>query len=259
MTALRALAIVALACGLATADTSARAKADATAAYQEGQRRYLDEDYVGAAKQFEIAYDKDPDPAYLFNIAQAYRLAKQCVRSAEYYRSFLDKAAKPPNADVVRGYIKEMDDCARTEAAKSAPPAKPVVAPPPPTPPPAIADTPADHDKLWQRSRLALFGVGGLGLVVGAINTYYVQHVEGLREKAACTVDCDQWNDTSARAANDLDKRGRRDQAYMIAGYAVGAAAIAGGVVMTLLRRGKREAPLAIAPARGGAVVQLRF
>jgi len=248
----RALVIVALACGIASADTSARAKADATAAYQEGQRRYLDEDYVGAAVQFEIAYSKDPDPAYLFNIAQAYRLAKQCARAAEFYRTFLEKAAQPPNADAVRGYITEMDAC--TQAKQS-----PIASPPPPAPPPPAPPRDAGPSRLWNRARIGLFVAGGLGLAIGGINTYYVQHAESLYENACKPPDCAMWTDTSSRAANAAQDRGRRDQQYMIAGYAVGAAALGGAIAMTVLGRRHREAPVAIVPARSGAVVHVRF
>jgi tetratricopeptide (TPR) repeat protein len=268
----RALVIVALACGIASADTSARAKADATAAYQEGQRRYLDEDYLGAAVQFEIAYSKDPDPAYLFNIAQAYRLAKQCARAAEFYRTFLEKAAQPPNADAVRGYITEMDACTQTK------PSPPPTAPPPPVPPAPPAPRHAGPSPLWNRARIGLFVAGGLGLAIGGINTYYVQHAESLYENACKPPDCPMWTDTSSRAANAAQDRGRRDQQYMIAGYAVGAAALGGAIAMTILGRRHREAPVAIArsgfagprsttkwcgvsivPARSGAVVHVRF
>ena len=245
----RALVIVALACGIASADTSARAKADATAAYQEGQRRYLDEDYVGAAVQFEIAYSKDPDPAYLFNIAQAYRLAKHCARAAEFYRTFLEKAAQPPNADAVRGYITEMDAC--TQAKPSPPPTAP--------PPPAPAARHTEPSAVWNRARIGLFVAGGLGLAIGGINTYYVQHAESLYENACKPPDCAMWTDTSSRAANAAQDRGRRDQRYMIAGYAIGAAALGGAIAMTILDRRHREAPVAIVPARGGAVVHVRF
>ncbi len=35
-----------------------------------------------AAERFELAYELDPDPAYLFNLAQAYRLGNVCAKSA---------------------------------------------------------------------------------------------------------------------------------------------------------------------------------
>lgn len=93
----------------------AKTKAAATAAYNEGQKRYAAGDYRAAAEKFIAAYTADPDPAYLFNIAQAYRFAHECGEAARYYRQFLAAVENPPNADRIRRYIDEMDGCAHGE------------------------------------------------------------------------------------------------------------------------------------------------
>src|SRR5687768_17730721 len=110
-------------------------KAEAEAAYKEGQARYLKEDYDGAAAQFKLAYELDPDAVYLFNAAQAYRLAKKCAQARDFYQRFLDQTKNPPNADAVKAYIVEVDECAKNQPV-SLPPAEPpptttVVQPPP--------------------------------------------------------------------------------------------------------------------------------
>jgi outer membrane protein assembly factor BamD (BamD/ComL family) len=118
------IAIVLACAATATAQPSSKQRADATAAYQEGQRRYLDEDYVGAAAQFEAAYKLDPDPAYEFNIAQAYRLANDCTKSLVWYRKFLADAPKAPNIDAVKKYIADEEAaCAKTAPAPAPAPA----------------------------------------------------------------------------------------------------------------------------------------
>ena len=55
-------------------------KIKAEAAARDGQQRYQSGAYLLAAERFELAYELDPDPAYLFNLAQAYRLAAPRAR-----------------------------------------------------------------------------------------------------------------------------------------------------------------------------------
>src|SRR5262249_7162093 len=100
-----AAAMVTISLGVASAyaqpsdrDAQARAAAD------EGAARFHDKDFAGAAKHFKDAYELNQDPSYLFNVAQAYRHAGDCVNAAEYYRRFLAEVPHPPNEDMVRAW-----------------------------------------------------------------------------------------------------------------------------------------------------------
>ena len=86
-------------------------------AFDAGSQLYQRGDYVGAAAKFEAAYGLDPDPAYAFNIAQAYRFAKKCARAAYHYRDYLQRAGpRAPNADKVERYLQEVTACAMAQA-----------------------------------------------------------------------------------------------------------------------------------------------
>src|SRR5262245_1338853 len=118
-----ALVIAAIAC---TAAPSARAqpatdaKTRANAAFAAGETAYKAGQFLDAAAQFKAAYDLDPDPGYLFNIAQAYRFAGDCVSAADYYRQFLTEIPDPPNADKIRGWADETAECAKAKTAAGA-------------------------------------------------------------------------------------------------------------------------------------------
>src|ERR1700759_212421 len=84
--------------------------------YAEGEKLYAQGRYLEAAARFRAAYDAEPDPVYLFNVAQAYRFGEDCVQSATYYKQFLEKVPEAPNADKVRGWIDEQDACAKQKA-----------------------------------------------------------------------------------------------------------------------------------------------
>jgi TolA-binding protein len=67
-----------------------------------------------AAQGFQQAYAEYPDAAFLFNIAQADRLAGKCQEAAYFYRAFLRK--KPDASDRIKqdvaAHIAAMDACA---------------------------------------------------------------------------------------------------------------------------------------------------
>src|SRR5689334_1129174 len=89
------------------------AKIKAEAAAREGQQRYQAGEFALAAERFELAFSLDPDPAYLFNLAQSYRLGKACAKAAAAYRKLLGLVASGPNTAKVQSYVEEMDACAK--------------------------------------------------------------------------------------------------------------------------------------------------
>src|SRR5258706_9567428 len=102
----------ALAIAVALAFTSGAAQADpvvrgAEKLLKQGQDQYTLGDFEGAAKSFLSAYQIEPDPAFLFNIAQAYRQAKACAKAASYYRQFMAAFKKPPNPEKIERWISE--------------------------------------------------------------------------------------------------------------------------------------------------------
>src|SRR3954462_12251311 len=64
--------------------------------------------YREAATEYEKAYEEKSDPALLFNIARAYRLAGEAETAIRFYRTFLNRVPRTPNRAVVESRIEEM-------------------------------------------------------------------------------------------------------------------------------------------------------
>ena len=99
-------------------EEAARAEVAAgTAAYNLGY-------YDDAARHYEEAYRQVPDPALLFNIGQAYRLAGKPDRAITAYRSYLRTApADAANRGQVEKRIPELEKLvAEMKNAQTAPP-----------------------------------------------------------------------------------------------------------------------------------------
>ena len=246
--------------GLAAADNRS-----AAAEYNEGQQRYAAGDYLAAADKFEAAYALDPDPAYLFNIAQAYRFGNACAKAAAAYRKFLGAVANPPNADKVQQYIQQVDDCAKTQAAAARPappPPEPIVQPPPP-PPPENRSVPG------RGQRIAGLSVFAGGVVMLGVAGYFTRKGSQLRDEreAICATELQvtgicQWTQAREDQEKDLEKRG--DQANLISyiGWSVGGAAVIGGVLLYVLAPMPAEQrAVSIVPTSDGAMAYgtLRF
>lgn len=237
-------------------------KIKAEAAARDGQQRYQAGEFLLAAERFELAYELDPDPAYLFNLAQSYRLGNVCAKSAAAYRKLLGIVSSGPNVAKVQGYIQQMDACAKTQD---------VVSPPVPSPPPAQPDVPMESPppspaKSGGNPALLYGGIGvtalGVaGVIVGALAMRKVSDLEQRRE-ALCSDGC-TWMVVESEA-NALDADGTRTQRRMLIGYIGGGVALAGGIAMILLSREKAtesRPTAAIVPTDGGAMAfgTLRF
>jgi tetratricopeptide (TPR) repeat protein len=127
-----AVTLVALAVGgraVAAAEPSAARKAydEATAAFGLGR-------YAEAAEKYEAAFSLRPDPALLYDAAQAYRLAGNRARALELYRNYLRLYPDRQNADEARNHVAALSKAIEDE--KSGPPAPPVATAPETSPPP---------------------------------------------------------------------------------------------------------------------------
>ncbi|MEQ9503625.1 MAG: tetratricopeptide repeat protein [Deltaproteobacteria bacterium] len=109
---------VVLAAGPAFADKSA-----AKDHYERGTRAYNLGRFDQAIDHFARAYEAHPSPVFLFNIAQAHRLAGHCEKAAFFYRRYLSEEPDSPARAEIEGHLRTLADCAEEE-------------PPPPAPPP---------------------------------------------------------------------------------------------------------------------------
>jgi hypothetical protein len=244
---MRTLLAFAIVAGLSTAAAAddADPKAKAASEFAEGQRLYDANNYAAAVVKFKAAWELDHDPAYLFNIAQALRFAKQCGESADYYRKFLAQVTSAPNLDKVQEYLAEVDACAKTQQ-----PQQPQPLPPQPEHPQGSSGS----------GKLGLL-VGGAGIValgVGIFFNYQAAHLSSQHNRdlaAKCTVEMP----CSPEDIQTIENRygsGPRDEKLGIAFDVVGGAAITAGVLLYVLRdRGAEQPPVVFAPTHGGAMV----
>jgi tetratricopeptide (TPR) repeat protein len=172
--------------------------------FEDGSKAYALGEFQRAIAEYRAAYNSKPDPAILYNIAQAYRLSGDMQQALFFYRSYLRQDPKAPNRKEVDKRIHDLDEQVRQHRALSSQPPNETVAPgkilpteqeapespPPPsttkpaevTPPPstpeltAVTATPQSKPVykkawLWAVVGVAVVGVAvglGVGLTVGA-------------------------------------------------------------------------------------------
>jgi tetratricopeptide (TPR) repeat protein len=141
------LVVVALAVGGGVAATPVAAQTESSDAaarrlYTEGRKAFDLGEFEKAVVAYKAAYKAKPDAAFLFNIAQAYRLANDPTQAAFFYKSFLRNRPDAPNRAEIEERIKQMDEATRKAAA--APPAAGPVPQPAPAPQPAPPPDPVN-------------------------------------------------------------------------------------------------------------------
>jgi len=256
-------------CAIVAATTSHLAIADAPdkdagkRAFAEGQALYARGDYGAAGARFEAAYAADPDPAYIFNAGQAYRLRaaeraatqrSDCAAAMKAYREFLRAMPSSFDRAEVDRYVADMKACAgelvvaSTDKPVDTPIDRPIdraVEPPPSEP------HPSDIRYGTSPLRIGSYLVGGIGLVGIGLGTHYALEGRRLADER------DRSTSGSERAR--LDDEGHAANVKMAVAMSIGGAAVITGVVMWIKGGRPRESRISVAPARRGASVIVRF
>jgi hypothetical protein len=121
-------------------------EAEARRVFRRGQAHYNLSEYAQAAEDFESAYRLYPLPVFLYNAAQALRLAGSDERALYFYRVYLRVEPKSKMRGEVQERIAALEKALQSgattkpEGARPAP-APPSIPPPAATPPPSA--TPA--------------------------------------------------------------------------------------------------------------------
>lgn len=144
MALVQVMGTVSVAQAAGSGDSADGNKVAARAEWRQANVAYNLGHYDEAAKHFEAAYTLVQDSAFLFNIAQSYRMGGKLDQALDRYRAFLrTSSADAPNRDMAEKLVAEikrkLDEekksapIAPPEAApvKEAAPAVPVLAPPP--------------------------------------------------------------------------------------------------------------------------------
>jgi tetratricopeptide (TPR) repeat protein len=94
---------------IAAAAAAAPTPDSARAHFEEGTKAFNLGEFTRAAEEYKAAYKLKPDPAFLYNIAQSYRLAGDLANALFFYRSFLHSTPDAPNRHEVEGRIDTLD------------------------------------------------------------------------------------------------------------------------------------------------------
>lgn len=125
-----AIAVLWLGTASALAQPSPQAKATAQDLFAKATTAYNLQRFDEAVTLFSKAYEAYPHPDFLYNIAQSYRLAKNCQQALYFYKRFLSTKEQdteapltPKKREEVDRFITELTECvAKTESSASAPP-----------------------------------------------------------------------------------------------------------------------------------------
>src|SRR5262249_19678227 len=110
----------------------------ARAHYEKAVNHFNANEYTAAADEFLLVYKTAPQPALLYNAAQAYRLGNDVPRAIEYYQAFLRTAPEARQRPEVERRVRELSAQAGGPARVAVPPDLGTA-----TQPVAVAPTPA--------------------------------------------------------------------------------------------------------------------
>ncbi len=77
--------------------------------FRHGQKQYDKGDYQSALRSFSFAYQKDPQPAFLFNIGQCHFELQYYAKAAKYFKKYLKENPRASNKKAIRKLIKEAE------------------------------------------------------------------------------------------------------------------------------------------------------
>ena len=221
--------------------------AAARAHYEKGTALFDLQKFAEAAAEYEAAYEAKRDPAFLYNIGQAYRQAGNPSKALWAYRAYLKRMPKTPRRAEVEQRITEMialeEEAKRNPMPPSPEPASPEPASGATVSSPAVAPLstatvaaqPAAPEKASPR-RLKIAGLitGGVGLaLLGAgigLEVVAQQRLDAFNRPVAGAV-------FDPGAQSDMNTMHGLGLGFIITG---GVAVIAGGTAFILgTRRGR--------------------
>jgi tetratricopeptide (TPR) repeat protein len=246
---IRALALVALAAQLVHADpskvTEAKAHFRQAKAYQEAGA------FARAVDEYKAAYDLDPRPELLFNIAQAYRLAGDKAQALDHYRRYLVAQPDGKGAEEARVLVAELQRQLDDETATPTPAVELPVPTPPIEPPSHIDARPSLRES---RSTLKIAGIASAGVGLVAVGVGVKLGFDARAAADSITTHTGPW--TMAEMTRFED--GQRASREMVFAYVAGGALVAAGGVMYWLGARAQAVPV-VTVQSAGVAVQGRF
>jgi tetratricopeptide (TPR) repeat protein len=252
MSASRYLLIVALSIAAGAADTAGTARADvpkvspeAEQHLESGKAAYAAADYATASREFEAAYEIDPNPSLLYAWAQALRLNGRCADAVPIYRRYLETGPTDQVRIEVDKLIRLCEPVKPVPEPKLDPPLDLPLDPRPDRRPPA---EPAHRPerRRWYRDVLGgTLTIGGVAVAGAGV---------------AFLVASKRSEDAANRAELRSDFLELLDEATVrrrvgLVGLGLGAALVTGGIVRYVTRRGE---PAGVAISTTGTAIHVR-
>ncbi|MBA3503280.1 MAG: hypothetical protein M4D80_33525 [Myxococcota bacterium] len=231
---------------MAEPNTPELVKEQARALYVAGSKHYDLREYEQAVESFREAYNLHPQPLLLFNIGQAYRQLRECVKARDFYGAYLGKLPAADNREQVDRFIREMDDCERAANERTARERARAVEREP------VEVTVRERAEGSPTKMLTIVGVvtGAAGALVVGGGVYFSLEA---RDKARALEDrCVLGCDVSEIA--DLDRRGIAAERTAIVLYTLGGVALATGAGL-LIYAALRSDHVTIVPTPAGATI----
>ncbi len=220
----------------------ARASSDA------GLDKFRQGDYDGALEAFRQSYALAPEPALLFDMAQAHRRKGECQAALDDYRRFLAAVDRQTASQAkVAGHIEKMEACVRDAAATpdsrsdplaaalSPPPAPAALAQTSPAPPPIelqhqgpvlSLSAPASDPSSGRRLRIVGLTIGAVGVATLVAAVAASLRMASIEDRVSNAF---QQGGPSTPALDQLVSEGRTYQTASQVLYAGGAAALLTG------------------------------
>jgi hypothetical protein len=226
--------------------------------YREGLALTARAEYARAIEVFEQGYRLSRLPGFLFNLAQAHRLAGHCAPAARVYREFLATHPGAEERALAETHLGTLGTCA--EATPPGPPsAKALGGAEPTSPTPAVAaarENPpvsSSTSRAGRNKRMAgLFtATGGLALLGVSLYAGYRASDAAERVDAHYAKDDPVWSSDIA----DVEASGQAwNTAAISVGIAAGASLLTGGVLYYLGWRESKERsrPVSLRPLDHG-------
>jgi tetratricopeptide (TPR) repeat protein len=83
--------------------------------YEEGTKAFNLGEFQRAVDEYRQAYNARPEPVFLYNIAQAYRLANNLPQALFFYKSYLHSDPSSPNRIEVEDRIRKLEQQVREQ------------------------------------------------------------------------------------------------------------------------------------------------
>jgi len=213
---------------------SSGAAVKARAEYEAGAKAFRATDFDTALMHFERAYELDPSPVLIYNLARVHEEMGHAQDAIEHYGMYLDRLPDAADRADVERRIRVMFAILERQR-------------PGATPPPTVEAQTSSSPS----GRLSLYGYSALGLGVGGLAAGI-----GLGMAAA------DAEGAHADATTGAEKRSTADDADRFAGWAnlsylAGGVLLATGITLLVLDGGDEQ--VSVGPTPGGLVLGGRF